>query len=818
MKKVLTRAGILFVVFAVNVLVMSIFLNIRQKTENKEDLTAAVQPLLAIDVGDSQINRMYGYTEKMQVDFMRDSLTPLDIDRTLTLSIDPYDHKIESVSYEVRTSDGKKVVENAKIKNFTTVKGEQKADFTLSGNLLMNQEYSLCLEVQTDVDTYYYYTRVISRTGLYVEAYVEFVESFYTLCLNKDSARSLHSYLETDSSRTNSSYTSVDIYSSWDQVTWGTLNPSLYRKGIPVIRDMNETTGSISVEYILTAKDEDGNTEYYQVTDFYRMRYTEARIRLLDFNRTATEIFYPESQVLTQEGVDLGIASKDISYVTNQNGDILSFVQAGDLWTYNISAGKLTNVFSFRDMDVNDERNDCMAHNMKIIRVGETGDVDFVLYGYMNRGEHEGSVGISVYHYSSDQNVLEEQIFLPSTLSYDFLKEDVERLSYVSTDDMLYLMIDTNLYQINLQKKTYEILKENIEEECFVVSNSHRHAAWMEGMDSNHTEQITIMDFETAKTRTITAEEGMKIRAEGFMNEDLVYGIARDTDIVVDGTGSLRFAMHRICIEDFDGNLVKDYQQDGIYVLDVIIEQGLMELVRAQWENNAYIQIASEHIMNNVKTEESVITVATKATERKGNQIQLNFSERIANLNPLQIRSKMLVLEEERVLSMEFPVSEEQEYYVYAKGRLDGIFDSPAAAIQEADMQMGVVLNRDQQYVWERGNKKDKISISLEDIPSAILAGTLDIEALQTELQDAGTVLDLSGCTLDQVLYQVSCMRPVIVKISDIETAVIVGYDPYNTILYYPATGETKYYGLNDSTALFSGMGNVFISYMESIE
>lgn len=818
MKKILTRAGILFAIFVASVLVMSTFLNIRQTTENKEDMQMAQLPVLAIDIGENQINRMFGYAQKMQVDFMRDSLTPLGTDKTLTLSILPYEHTIKSVSYEIRTSDGSKVVENAKIKNFTLRDGAQKAEFTIKGDMLMNQEYSLCFEVETDTGSYYYYTRVISRAGLQIEEYVEFVESFYTLCLNKTSARSLSSYLETDASLTNNSYTNLSIHSSWDMVTWGDLSPALYRKGVPIIRDMNETTGSLSVEYMLSAKDESGNVEYYQVTDFYRMRYTQSRIRLLDFERTTTEVFCPEAQVLTEEGVDLGIASKDVSYVPNQNADILAFVQAGDLWSYNISVGKLTNIFSFRDMEQNDERNDNMSHNMKIVRVGETGDVDFVVYGYMNRGEHEGLVGIGVYHYSSDQNVLEEKIFIPSTLSYDFIKEDMEMLSYVSTDDKLYLYLNASLYQIDLVEQTYEILKENIEENCFVVSGSHRHVAWMEQMDPYQTTEITWMDLESAKSRTITAEAGAKLRAEGFMNEDLVYGIARDSDIVVDATGSLRFAMHRICIEDFEGNLVKDYQQEHTYTMDVLIEQGLMELIRSQWENNAYIQINSEHIMNNVKTEASEITVATKTTERKGAQIRLNFSEAITNRNPLQMHSKILVTDADRTLNMEITMPQDQEYYVYAKGRLEGVYASPAEAIHAADDQMGVVLNRVQQYIWERGNKKDQIEMNLADIPIDILTGSLDVQALQESLQEEGTVLDLSGCTLDQVLYQVSWMRPVIVKISETETAVIVGYDPYNTILYYPSRGEVDYYGINDSTELFASMGNIFISYIEGIE
>ena len=45
----------------------------------------------------------------------------------------------------------------------------------------------------------------------------------------------------------------------------------------------------------------------------------------------------------------------------------------------------------------------------------------------------------------------------------------------------------------------------------------------------------------------------------------------------------------------------------------------------------------------------------------------------------------------------------------------------------------------------------------------------------------------------------------------------IIGYNSLNTILYYPATGEQSYYGMNDSTNLFASAGNVFITYMENM-
>lgn len=76
-------------------------------------------------------------------------------------------------------------------------------------------------------------------------------------------------------------------------------------------------------------------------------------------------------------------------------------------------------------------------------------------------------------------------------------------------------------------------------------------------------------------------------------------------------------------------------------------------------------------------------------------------------------------------------------------------------------------------------------------------------------------MIDLSGCSLDSVLYEVSAQRAVVAKTGSDTSAVIVGYDEYNTWLYDPATGETKPYGMNDSTELFQKAGNVFISYVE---
>ena len=95
----------------------------------------------------------------------------------------------------------------------------------------------------------------------------------------------------------------------------------------------------------------------------------------------------------------------------------MAFVQEGELWSYNRSANKTTQIFSFRGGDL-DERENLQEHGVKIVRVEESGDIDFVVYGYMNRDVHVRRSGDRGYHYGADLNQVEEELFIPMKSSY----------------------------------------------------------------------------------------------------------------------------------------------------------------------------------------------------------------------------------------------------------------------------------------------------------------------------------------------------------------------------------------------------------------
>ena len=815
MKKILRKGAILLVIFVAVVAGTSLLMN-SQSTDNRSDMNDATLPEVMVKIGSTQANKMYGYKQQMQTDFMRGSITPLDTTKKVTFEINPYSDTVTGLAYEVRTSDGSKVMENRKIKNLTKEEnGYLSTEIEIGSDLRMNQEYSMQITLDTNEGEVYYYTRVVSRTQLNTEEYLQFVKDFSVKCLDKEQADTLAGYLEAEDTSSGTNFNNITINSGLSNISWGSLSPKLYMEGVPLIDDINETTASITLNYQISAQNDEDKTEIYDVTEFYRMRYTETRIMLLDFKRSATKVFDPSQTVVSDAGLLLGIRDKNVTYAVNGDGKIAVFEQDGDLWSYAPSSGKITRIFSFRKDEENDSRYVRNEHDIKIIRVADNGDVDFVLYGYMNRGVHEGYSGVCVYHYNSDRNVVEEKVFIPSTESYEFLKEDLGTLTYVNKNNQLFLLFAQKLYQVDIETGTSEVLEEGIKQNHFVVSDTKAHAAWLitSGDDQGKIREI---EFDSLKTRDLSPENGQKLRVLGFMNEDVIYGIVLDGDSLTDENGHTTDGITLIRIEGFDGTVKKEYHQDGYYITDVTVGSTLMQFNLSEKTGSSYTVKNKDNIMNNQAAAAKVVSAEQSSTTLQGVIVKLAFDNKPETDEPLILTAKMKNTGEKTV---QLDVDKSQIsniYYVYAKGGLDSTWTDPAQAILHADSLTGVVLNRAQQYVWERGNMKTQLTLNTEDVPEIIRSGSWDKDVLQQGLGDSGTVIDLTGCSLENVLYEISAQRAVIAKTGADSSVVIVGYDQYNTWLLDPATGEVSPYGMNDSTALFQAAGNVFISYLDN--
>lgn len=77
------------------------------------------------------------------------------------------------------------------------------------------------------------------------------------------------------------------------------------------------------MDYVITATGDTEEMEMYHVTEYYRMRYAESQVMLLDFERDTNEIFDPENSILVTNGIRLGINSRDLTYKSDTDKNIL---------------------------------------------------------------------------------------------------------------------------------------------------------------------------------------------------------------------------------------------------------------------------------------------------------------------------------------------------------------------------------------------------------------------------------------------------------------------------------------------------------------
>ena len=386
-----THAGILAVVFIAAVIVSSLITN-RGSDDLAVDLQTATLPRVKFIIDDLQINTLVGYKDEMDITAMRDTITPVNED-SVNMVLERNNNSIDQIRYEIYSLDGEEIYQKGTAKEANGI-----VSIPLDGTLTEGQEAVLKITLAIEEDTVNYYTRIVFSESFGASSCLKFAQEFHDNTFAQNTTE-LAGYLESNEEGDNSTFQTVTIHSDISQVTWGELAPEIISAPEWDIKESNSSYTSILARYQVVCKEEDGSRETYNVREFFRVRSLKGTIYLLDYQRTMNQIFNGASSVLTEKGIDLGLAPLDTAYMTNQSGTVVSFVQERDLWTYNQEADELSLVFSFSNTEGNDIRNWYDQHQVRILKMDENGSTTFAVYGYMNRGDHEGQVGVDIFYF-----------------------------------------------------------------------------------------------------------------------------------------------------------------------------------------------------------------------------------------------------------------------------------------------------------------------------------------------------------------------------------------------------------------------------------
>ncbi len=844
------KLTIIKTVYVVLIFVISVFLISRFSGGDNADMTAkmssATLPIVTLTNSGKDIDPMHGYLSDVDLSYMRGTIHPIGKDRTVSFKIYTYGGNVSNLGFEVRSIDGTGLVENTSITDYS------ESDETITGSIQLKDlitsdtEYILAFIMDTDSGTAKYYTRIVwteDDSRYYVDDAINFVTGFSEATFSKSEAKEYSQYLESNSEGDNTSFNKVNIHSSFNQVTWGDLNIIKHTEPEIYITDIHSQTATIELQYRVTVKDS-SYTRLYNINEYYRVRYTSSRMYLLNFERTMNYVFDASSYSVGSNTIALGISDPDLQLCESGSGSAFAFVSENRLYAFNNTENKLAYLFGFYDTSNDDIRTRWNRHVIKILSVDEAGNVKFAVAGYMNRGLHEGEVGIAVYDYNSSLNAVEEQAFIESSHSADILMSYVNDLAYVSNDDVFYCMLDQNIYEIDLLDRTAESVASDIVTGQYKISESKSEIAWQ----SDDYKVLKLMNLNTRATSEIEAESGDYIILLGFMGEDLIYGLAHETDIQNDQMGNPIYAMYSLKIEDSEGNVLENYKPEGVYITGVTVNDNQLKITRVVKDETTgeYVSTYDDQIMSTLEVEDgnNVISVVSVDTFEKIVQITTKTEIKSKQLRVLTPDQTLYEGDRDVVVNSERDKSTNPLYYVYDITSKVRVYTDPALAIQDANSSPGVVTTDSNKYAWIKGNllrsnqimsitknaesyedmvNQNPIAVCLDlilqfkginrDVEGLLNSGMGAMQILENSLTDV-RVLDLDGCPMSSMLYYVNQDIPVMALLNNGQAMLIIGFNDLNTVLMDPSTGTVYKYGMNDSETLFENNGNHFITYI----
>ena len=836
---VIKRIILLLAVFVAAIIFFEILTN-RQRAVEGINMESPTLPLVSIEYMGDVTTILHGYVQEMDPCYMRESIIPLSDDRVISLTMDTKGQEVTAMSYQIRSIDTERNISGNDVTY--SQEGDTITASIQAENLIeKNEEYLLILTVEQGEKSIYYYTRIMETEGCYEDRIIDFAQDFHDKALNKE-LEGLATYVESKSGGDKNELGHVTINSSLSQITYGSFTGVEVADPLVSLTDISTNYVSLSFAYELSSISGQ-NTDYYLCKEDFRIRYTDQRMYLLSYDRSMEQMLDAGQMDINENVLDLGVTN-DVDYLSNETGTVVSFTHSGSLFQYNQTERTLKNIYSFVN-DPTDIRSTYDQHKILILNIDESGTMDYVVYGYMNAGQHEGQCGINLYHYDSISNVSTEQVFIPSSSSYQILNANFSDLIYESSNNSFYIMVNGTLLYMQLNELVTQELMTGMDNSQYAVSGSGRYMAWMENPVTS--DSIHILDLETSNSFDIKAASGQLLRPLGFMDDDLIYGIVNEKDVSMDEAGTKVYPMSQVIIADITNTAgasqLMSYEKSGVYISDIRIESYTIYLDRIQKdENGNYVETTGDTIKNSAGEQNKAVELTTSVDAARGNVLSITMDELKEGESLGKIISdspKLAMANHTRDIAVSTSTNS-TEYFVYVGSSVTLATDDLLTAITEADANMGLVVDNTPRYVWKRGRKSYQNAISVTygssdsesnsqakalsamlvhegenvQVHTLLEGGQTPISILSSTLKDYD-ILDLTGASLDEVLYYVNLGNPVYAYTGENSALLIVGYDSANILVYNPDNMSTSKMGMQDATEYFASLGNVFVSYIK---
>jgi hypothetical protein len=287
--------------------------------------------------------------------------------------------------------------------------------------------------------------------------------------------------------------------------------------------------------------------------------------------------------------------------------------------------------------------------------------------------------------------------------------------------------------------------------------------------------------------------------------------------------------------------ILKKYKPDSGKIASISVEDYTIRVNLIKKSGGQYSSAGEDAIMNREADTGEKVAVETTVTDKKETQYQLAMKNSADSKKIKMVTAKAIILEETRNIDLKFD-SEEERFYVYQKGDVVLATDDITSAIISANENLGVVVDSRQNYIWMRARKTTQNAFSGIEVNSAdtgsstvvqsvsallnyrgmglsvkelIANGETPKSAIETTLKDS-LVLDISGCTTEEILFYLSEGSPVFAMTGSDSAVLLTGYSASRIFYFDPSSNSTNSKSFKEADEWFENAGNIFFTYLDN--
>ena len=769
-------------------------------------------PYVYMLMGEKKINPLHGYYQEMSGSVVRDSIATLPEDRKLLLFAALKKNSIEAASYDIRSLDGSELIEKDSKADLEKTSEGMKITLPIQNLIQEGKEYQLRLRLDMGESSVYYYTRILLGKEKMAEEMLNLGESFTRKTFSKSEAKSLSTYLETEDTMDNSDLSHVNLHSSFQQITWGESGMSLDGDIEVSLKELSGIMGLIQLRYATKADDKGGNTRRFFNEDNFVMRYDSQRIYLMDFDRRTTEIFDTQNFRFQDKSLLLGVDSAEqMQSKCSGNKEYYAFSKGNALYRLN-SEGILTRIFTYLTEENNRFRGDFLSHGIRLMDVKDNGDVDFLVYGYISRGRHEGYTGIVFYTYDNSDNTVVENFFLPLQENKEELEESLRSLSYYAGNKMFYLYYGGTVYGIDTNSFEVLTLASSLREGELSSSEGGQYLAYDEkNGESELSSTVVLKNLKLDRTRNIS-EENKLFSVIGFIENDLIIGV-QDKALGTEWNPQGEIPVEEIRIIGPDQNEKLSYKKENLYFSNFSISENQLSFDEYSHSENGYSYAGKDSILSNKVEEEKTLKPEPINGGGMGKNYLLPYPGKKIKKITVQNPEKFSIEKAGSIELNQEKTPEAGRFFAYSLGHYRGNYANMERAIGAVNENFGYILDGKQSFLWNRTDRpgviigktrENEITDFVAEIPE--LRNSLDFKN--------GKILNLYGVSLNSALYYTAKGYPLMIRIEG-NWELITGYNG-SQITSFVLGGDAapKLVKKEEAVARYDTVHNAFFAFL----